>query len=171
MAELGGSIDELELDLLDGDTAGLCEERLTEGDEALLDTGDGALEHNVVLVHLTIVGEATNWGDALNSQVELGHGIVGVLDDTLVVADTLGDPVDLLVHLGTMMVAVLTSTGHRVRDTRRMPRTNTGNLTKTLVGLTGKASDAPAGDDALEALTCAYGSEEQRRDIRSAHPW
>ena len=34
-----------------------------------------------------------------------------------------------------------------------MPRANARNLAKTLVGLAGKAGDAPAGDDALKSLT------------------
>merc|ERR1712139_198083 len=157
MTELGGSVDELELDLLEGDTVGLDEKRLAEGDEALLDTSDGALEHDVVLVDLTVVGEATKWCDALDGQVELGHRVLGVLDGTLGVAHAVGDLVDLLVHLGTVMVAVLTSTWHRVRHTRRMPGSNTGNLAQTLVGLTGKASHAPAGHNTLETLTLGNG--------------
>merc|ERR1711959_407930 len=39
-----------------------------------------------------------------------------------------------------------------------MPGTNTGNLPETLVGLTGEASDTPAGNDTFEALPFGNGN-------------
>jgi len=152
MTELGGSVDELELDLLLSTAAGLVHKGLTEGDQTTLDTRDSTLEHDVVLVHLTIVGEATERGDTLDSQIELGGGIVG--DDLAVSStDTRSDPVHLLVHLGTVMVTVLTSASDSELDTRWMPRTDTGDLAQTLVGLARELGDTPTGNDTLVTLT------------------
>merc|ERR1739848_516344 len=39
-----------------------------------------------------------------------------------------------------------------------MPRTDTGDLTETLVGLTGELGDTPAGDDTLVTLTLGDGN-------------
>ena len=57
--------------------------------------------------------------------------------------DTPADAVDLLVQLGTVMVTLLTSTGNRELDTRWMPGSDTSDLTKTLVCLTGQFACVP----------------------------
>lgn len=59
VTELGGGIDPLELDVLEGLPGGVDEHRLAEGHDSLLDTGNGALEHDEVVVDLTIADEAT----------------------------------------------------------------------------------------------------------------
>lgn len=43
MAELGGSVHELELDLLQGAAGGLGQQGAAQGDRALAGAGDGAL--------------------------------------------------------------------------------------------------------------------------------
>ena len=69
VAELGRSIDPLELDLLGGPPAGLRVQGLAQGHDTLLDTGDGALNHDEVVLDLTVVDEATHTREllALNS--------------------------------------------------------------------------------------------------------
>lgn len=76
VTELGGGIDELGSDLLQLPPLGRAEEGLPDGDDALLRTDDGTLDHDVVLIDLTIVGEATHGGNALLSEIELSRGIV-----------------------------------------------------------------------------------------------
>lgn len=60
MTELGGGIDPLELDLLGGPAAGLGVQGLAEGHDTLLNTGDGTLKENEVVLDLTVVNEATH---------------------------------------------------------------------------------------------------------------
>lgn len=98
VTELGGSIDELELDLLQVPARGVDHERLADGDDALLGSGDGSLDHEEVVLDDTVVGEASHGGDDLLGDVGLGRsvGIVG----------SRADAVDLLVELGTVMVTV-----------------------------------------------------------------
>lgn len=59
MAELGRGVDPLELDLLGGPPVGLGVQGLAQSHDTLLDTGDGALEHDEVVLDLTVVDEAT----------------------------------------------------------------------------------------------------------------
>ena len=59
MAELGRGIDPFEVDLLGGSPVGLGVERLAQGHDTLLDTGNGALEEDEVVLDLTVVDEAT----------------------------------------------------------------------------------------------------------------
>ena len=73
-------------------------ERLADGDDTLLGSGDGSLEHEVVVLDDTVVGEATHRGDGLLRDIGLGRRI------TLILATT--DAVDLLVELGTVVVTV-----------------------------------------------------------------
>merc|ERR1711977_186040 len=142
VTELGGSVDELEANLLEGVTAGL---------------GHQGLEHDVVLVHLTVVGEATKGRDALHGKIELGGRVV--LGDLAVgTTGALSDLVHLLVELGTMVVTVLASTRHRELYTGRMPRTDTGNLAETLVGLARELGNTPTSDNTLVSLTLGDGN-------------
>ena len=145
VSELGRGVDELEVDLLEGDALGVLEERLAEGDDALLGADDGALEHEPVLVDHSVVGESAHGVDALLGEIVLSGRGLGIA--------SLSDAVDLLVDLRAVVVSVLSSAGGGVAHARRMPRSDARNLPETLVGLAGKAGDAPAGDDALESLT------------------
>lgn len=58
MTELGRGVDPFEVDLLEGLAGGVCVEGLAEGDDSLLDTGDGALEQDEVVLDLTVVDES-----------------------------------------------------------------------------------------------------------------
>lgn len=59
VTELGGGVDPLEVDLLGGTAGGLGVEGLAESHDTLLDTGNGALDHDEVVLDLTVVNEAT----------------------------------------------------------------------------------------------------------------
>jgi len=137
VTELGGSVDELELDLLELVAGSLGEELLTESKGALLDTNAAALDHEPVLVDHAVARPATYGVDAL-------FGEVGVSGGALVVAGA-ADTEDLLGDFGTVEVTELTSTGHGVHKTGRVPAANASNLTETTVSLTGKTGDAPTG--------------------------
>lgn len=145
VTHLGGGVDELEGDLLEGRAADLVDEGLAEGNGALLDTGAGALDHDEVLLDNTEVGEATERGDVLLGQVELSGG-VGI-------SASLTHAVDLLVDLSAVEVTVLTSAGDRPADTLGMPRANASDLAESLVGLARETASTPAGGDTLETLT------------------
>jgi hypothetical protein len=151
VTELGRGIDELEGDLLESGTLGVGDEGLADGDDTLLSTSNTTLDHQEVLVDNTVVRETTHGGDRLLSDIEISSA-------RLLVA-SLTNTVDLLVDLGTVMVTVLTGTGNRVHDAGRMPGTNTGNLTETSVGLTGKLLGTPTSGDTLETLTLGNGND------------
>mmetsp|Transcript_26144 Transcript_26144/g.57278 ORF Transcript_26144/g.57278 Transcript_26144/m.57278 type:complete len:218 (-) Transcript_26144:330-983(-) len=89
--------------------------------------------------------EATNRVDVLLRQIKFGGGVV--LDTTL------ANLVHLLVHLRPVVVAVLTRTSNRVLHLGRVPCSNTGDFAEASVGLARQAGDAPAGDNALVAVT------------------
>ena len=96
--ELGRRVDELEVDLLKIPTRSVNHERLADRDNTLLGTRDGTLQHEVVVLDDTVVGEATHGSNALLGDIMLSRG-VGV-----VVAPA--NAVDLLVEFGTVMVTV-----------------------------------------------------------------
>jgi hypothetical protein len=98
----------LELDLLGGAAGSVDEHGLAESDNALLDTGDGTLEHEEVVVDLSVTDEATHGGDGLLGDIELGRGVTSIV--------TAANSVDLVVDRGTVVVTVLTSTGNGPLD-------------------------------------------------------
>ena len=57
------------------------------------------------------------------------------------------------------MITLLTSASYGVTHTSRMPSTDASDLTKTSVSLTGKAGDAPTGDNAGETVTASGGAD------------
>ena len=143
MTELGRSIDELEVEGSRLALGGV--KSLSESQNPLLGSNSATLQHKPILSDNTIVRETTKRGDALLSEIVLGSSIV--------LLALLSNTVDPLVHLSTVMVSVLTSTGNGVLNTARMPGTNTGDLTETLPGLTGELGNTPTGSDTLETLT------------------
>lgn len=145
MAELGRGVDELQLDLLQGGTAGVDDQRLTQNQGTLLGTSAATLDHDEVVLDNTIMMEATHGGDGLGSKIELGAGAAGI--------SAVGDAVDLLVHLSAVVETVLTSTRNGEHDTGWMPSTDTSNLAETLVSLARKLTGAPTSSNTLESLT------------------
>ena len=144
VTHLGGSIDELELDLLESSTVGGRDDGLAEGEDTLLGTDAVALEHEEVTTDNTVVGEATHGGDALLGKVELG-GTVAVLANT--------NTVDLLVHVSAVEVTLLTSTGYSPLNVGRVPGTDTSNLAVATVSLAGQLADAETTNDTHVTLT------------------
>lgn len=60
----------------------------------------------------------------------------------------LADPVDLLVHLGAMVIALLTGARDRERYSAGMPGADASNLTQTFVRLARQLLRVPPGRDA-----------------------
>lgn len=82
------------------------------------------------MVDDTVVWEATHGGNVLLNSISLSGSVVG---NTSVC--TSAETVDLLVDLGTRVVALLTCAGDRPLDGSWMPSSNTSNLTETSVSL------------------------------------
>jgi len=144
VTKFGGSIDELEIDLLEGVSGGLVEEGLSEGEDSLLDTDSATLDHDKVLSDNTIANKSTHGIDVFLREIGLcGTGVLA----------TMSDSVDLLVDLGSVMVSVLTGSGNGELDARWMPSSNTGNLSETFVGLSGKTSGSPTSGNSFKSLT------------------
>lgn len=59
VSELGRGVDPLEADLLEGSAGGVSPHGLAEGDDTLLGTGDGSLNHDEVVLDITVADEAT----------------------------------------------------------------------------------------------------------------
>lgn len=145
MTHLGRSIDKLELDSLQVLSAGVLHQRLSKNQRSLLNSDNGSLQHDPVLIDLTIMNESSHRGDSLNGKVSLG------LTTGLVVL--LSDAVNLLVEFGTVEVSILTSTGNSGGDTGRVPRSDTCDLSQTTVSLSGKTADTPTSDDTFVSAT------------------
>ena len=160
VTELGCGVDELEVDLLEGLAAGAWVHRLSESQYTLMNTDGAALEHKVVVLDKTVVGESTKRVDALVGKIVCGGGVVcDELSIDLVLNrrisnrantkfhketnESLANSVDLLVDLSTMVVTVLTGARNSDRHTSGMPCSNTGDLSETLVSLAGELGGSP----------------------------
>ena len=89
------------------------------------------LDHQEVLLDLSVVREASHGVDGLVGQVIVSGGVV--LDQlALLHLVTLTDSVDLLVDLSSVMVTLLTSSRHSVLDPAGMPSSNTSDLNTSM---------------------------------------
>jgi len=64
--------------------------------------------------------------------------------------ESVAQVIDLLVDLSSVMVTLLTSSGHSELNTRWMPSTDTSDLAETLVRLAGQLLCVPTGSDTLK---------------------
>ena len=100
---------------------------VTQTSPSVFTRADHYLDHQEILLDLSVVGEASHGVDGLVGQVIVSGGVV--LDQLAILhLETLSDSVDLLVDLSSVMVTLLTSSGHSVLDPAGMPSSNTGNL-------------------------------------------
>merc|ERR1719362_1722251 len=158
VAELGAGVDKLEVDLLKSPLLGVGEERLPQGESSLLGANAATLDHDEVLLDLSIVGESTHWVDGLVSNVVLGGSVV--LDELAVLHGVAGaHPVDLLVHLSPVVVTLLSSPGNGALDSAGMPSSNTSNLPETLVGLPWKLLGVPPAGHTLVSMTLGHSDD------------
>jgi hypothetical protein len=149
VTELGSGVDPLEVNLLKSPAGGVREHGLAQRHDTLLNTRDRALDHDEVVVDLTIADKTTERSDLLLGDIDGGGGAV--------ISVTLANAVDLVVDRGTVVVTHLTSTGNSPLDVGRMPGTDTSNLTETLVSLTRELLGTPTGSDTVETVTLGDG--------------
>jgi hypothetical protein len=82
-------------------------ERLADGDDTLLRARNGTLEHEVVVLDDTVVGEATHRRDRLFGDIGLGRRVALV--------GTRANAVDFLIELRTVVVAIYPQMGQAQR--------------------------------------------------------
>jgi len=158
VAKLGGSVDELEVDALQGTSLRMDQQTLSQCENALLGPNTTSLDHDEIIVDFTVVRETSHWSDALLRQVVLGRGIV---DDLLSVlrVDPISNSVDFLVHLRSVVVPLLTGTGNSELDTRRMPGSDTSHLPQTLVRLTRELLRVPTGSHTFGSFSLGHSND------------
>jgi hypothetical protein len=148
VTDLGRSINELEIDLVGMPRGRWLQERLSESDLSLSWAHNTTLDDDEVLVNDTVVRESTQWGNVLDIWVHLG---LSVVINTSVSTST--NSVDLLVHLSSVVVTEVTSSGNSPLNGRWMPCTNTGDLSETSMSLSWKSVDIESLDNTTSSLT------------------
>jgi len=152
VANLRGGIDEFQLDLLQVLSLVVSKQWLSHEDWSLADAHATTLDHDEVVLHFTVVWEATNRVDALLSDVSRRARVVHV--DLAAFGLVAGaNAVDLLVDLDTVVVALLAASSDAEADSRRMPGTDTGDLPQTTMRLSRQLLGAPSAGHTLSAMT------------------
>lgn len=123
-------------------------------ENALLWANTATSNHNEVLLHDTVVREPTNRGDSLLGDVIISGTVLG----TVFRVHAFANSVDLLVHLGTVVVATLTSTRNLVANTSRMPRTNACHLAETTMSLPWQLLGPPASGNTFVPVTFGHAN-------------
>ena len=76
VTKLGGCVNELEIDLLQGSLLGVSQQGLPESEDPLLGTNTAALHHEETLLHFAVVRKATHGVDRLVGEIVVGTGVV-----------------------------------------------------------------------------------------------
>lgn len=95
----------LEVDLLQRSTGGVVDERLSEGDDPLPDSGARSLDHDEVVLDDTISDKASHRCDGLDGSIKVGGGRGGVVG--------LSNTVNLLVEFCSERQSVVLTLGSR----------------------------------------------------------
>lgn len=111
----GGGIDELKVDGSVGFVGSGSEDSLSEDKVSLPFSDAASLDHDVVVSDFSVVREASEGGDVLLGQIGFSGSVVVDLSGGS------ADSVDSLVHVGSVMVTELTSSGNGPSDSLRMP--------------------------------------------------
>jgi len=152
VTHLGSGIDELEFDRFQSSSGSLVKEGFSEGDSSLFGSADTSLDHDEIVLDKTVMDETTNWVDRFVSDIDFGGTIV--VDFFAVDGVESGsDTVDLLVDFGSVMVSLLTGSSDGESNSRWMPGSNTGDLSETFVGLSGKFLCVPSRSDTVVTST------------------
>jgi len=149
VTHLGGSIDELKVDLFKSSSANLGNQTLSQDQSSLLGTNTATLDEDEVFSDNTVVGETTQRSDGLFSQISSSGSVVS----TTFVLNTNTDSVDFLVHFSSVVVTQLTSSGNGESYSGRMPSSDTTDLSKTSMGLSGKSLGTESASDTFVTLT------------------
>merc|ERR1719225_462512 len=124
----------------------------------LLGSNAETLDHQEVLLDLSVMGEPSHGVDGLVGQVVVSAGVV--LDQLSILhLESLPDPVDLLVDLSPVVVALLTRPGHGGLDPAGVPGSHTGNLPQTLVSLPRQLLGVPSAGHALEPVALSHADD------------
>jgi len=145
---LGGGVDELDFGLLGHPGSGAWGDGLSEDQRLLLGSDNLTLDHNEVLLDLTVVGETTHGGDVLINTVLIAGGVVLDTSDL-----TSSDSVDLLVDLSSGVITLLTSATDCPLDSRWMPGTDATDLSVTSMSLLHELLASVSGNDTSGSVT------------------
>jgi len=149
VTHLGGSIDELKVDLFKSSSTNLGNQTLSQDEGSLLGTNTATLDEDEIFSDDTVVRETTQRSDGLFGQISSSRGVVS----TTFVLDTNTDSVDLLVHFSSVVVTQLTSSGNGESNSGRMPSSDTSDLSETSMGLSGESLGSESGGDTFVTLT------------------
>merc|ERR1719491_1010564 len=162
MATFGGSVDELQGNLLARLAAHLGEQGLPNRDDLLPLARARPFDHNPILIDSAVVRETSQRRDRLLCQIILCIRIVRVL------CQALADAIDLLVDLSTVKVAHLTCTRHLPLHTTRVPRPNTTDFPNSTMRLPHQSGTTPACDDTLHTLAFRHSDAIDHLILRKA---
>jgi hypothetical protein len=148
MSVLGGGIDKFDVELFGLPGLDDGEESFSNDDGSLAGTDDTTLDHEEILVDFSVMRESTHGGDVLFDGISFAGTVVdNVLDGTSSYS------VDLFVHLGSVMVTHLTSSGDCPLDSSGMPSSDTSDLSETSMRFSVKSLDTESSNNTLHTET------------------
>lgn len=117
---------------------------LSESKNSLLRSDTASFKHDKVVGNFTIMRETSHRSYRLLISIIFSWSIVCYQFSILGMV-SFSNTINFLVDFSSMMVTFLSSSCYSVLDTTWMPCTNTGDLTKTFVGLSWQFLTMPSG--------------------------
>jgi len=152
MSELAARVDPFQTDLFHCESLRVHHQRFAQCDRALLRSNATSTDHDIILLYHAVVSKAAHRIDRFLGEIIICRAIFLSIRGHC----ALPNAIDLLVDLGTMMIAFLTGSSNGELHTTGMPGTDTGNLSKTFVRLSWQLFRVPTAGDTLEPLAFCH---------------
>ena len=148
MTQFRCSIDKFKVDLFQGRSGYLWNQRFSEHENFFLRTNNTSSNHYEIVSNNTIMGETSQGGNIFISQISISGSVIFNSGQ-----GGFTDSINLFIHLSSVVITQLTSSWDTNSYSSRMPCSNATNFSVTSMRFLLEMFNTPSLHDTLETFT------------------